>query len=269
RSDRILKPSRLTLLPRLTFLALACAAGIAHAQAPSEFANVPPTKAPRAASSSPYEARDPWQRLNRKTHALNRVIDGRILKPTARAYVDRVPRPIRSGVRNLFGNLQQPVVALNLLLQGKPGKAGQATTRFFVNTVFGLGGLFDPATAGKAPYHNADFGQTFAKWGWRDSRYLVLPMFGASTLRDGFGRVINSRTSPINEFAERTHWSAGILYGIHSRAEALPNEAFMEGAQDDYILLRDVYFQRRECQIRDCTQDDLDYELPDYEQMEE
>jgi phospholipid-binding lipoprotein MlaA len=243
--------------------------GAAHGAEPtSEFANVPPAQARRYASASPYEAMDPWQRLNRKTHALNKVIDGRILKPTARAYVDHVPRPVRRGIGNFFGNLQQPIVALNLLLQGKPGKAGQATTRFFVNAVFGVGGVFDPASAGKAPFHRADFGQTFAKWGWKKSRYLVLPMFGASTLRDGVGRAINSRTSPINTVTRETHWSVGLLYGVHSRSEALPSEAFLEGAEDDYILLRDVYFQRRECQLRDCTQDALDYELPDYEGME-
>src|SRR5690625_6881228 len=60
--------------------------------------------------------------------------------------------------------------------------------RFTAHTIFGLGGLFDVATPGGVPEHRADFGQTLAKWGWQDSRYLVLPVLGPSSIRDGIGR---------------------------------------------------------------------------------
>ncbi len=210
-----------------------------------------------------YAEMDPWEPLNRKTHAFNRELDRLVMKPVARAYVNVVPKPARQGVANFFNNLQQPVVAANLLAQGKAAHSGRTVMRFLLNATVGVGGVFDVATAGGAPYYEADFGQTFALWGWDESRYLVLPVFGASTVRDGVGRGINSRVSPINWFAEREGPHIGILYGITSRASALPNEAFMEDAQDDYLLLRDVYFQRRGCQIRDCTQDIPDYELPE------
>ena len=206
---------------------------------------------------------DPWEPTNRRIHAFNRQLDHYVMKPVARTYVNAVPRPARQGVSNFFNNLQQPVVAANLLAQGKPAESGRSVVRFLVNATFGLGGVFDVASRGGAPYYEADFGQTFALWGWDKSRYIVLPVFGGSTVRDGVGRLVNSRTSPINWFAEREGPHVGILYGITSRASALPNEAFMENAEDDYLLMRDVYFQRRGCQIRDCTKDVPDYELPE------
>ena len=210
-----------------------------------------------------YAELDPWEPTNRRIHAFNKQLDRYVMKPVARTYVNAVPRPARQGVSNFFNNLQQPVVAANLLAQGRPAHSGRSIVRFLVNATFGLGGVFDVATHGGAPYYEADFGQTFALWGWDTSRYVVLPVFGGSTVRDGLGRAVNSRTSPINWLAEREGPHVGILYGITSRASALPNEAFMENAEDDYLLLRDVYFQRRACQIRDCTKDIPDYELPE------
>jgi phospholipid-binding lipoprotein MlaA len=206
---------------------------------------------------------DPWEPTNRKIHAFNRTLDKYVMRPIARSYVRAVPRPARQGVANFFNNLQQPIVAVNLLAQGQPAKSGKSFTRFLLNATFGIGGVFDVATAGGAPYYEADFGQTFALWGWEPSRYIVLPVFGGSTVRDGLGRLVNSQASPINWVSEREGPWVGLLYGITSRASALPNEAFMENAEDDYLLLRDVYFQRRACQIRDCTQDIPDYELPE------
>lgn len=225
--------------------------------------DVPAPDATTDARQHTYAALDPWEPANRKVHAFNMELDEHVMKPVARTYVRAVPRPVRQGVANFFNNLQQPVVAANLLAQGKPSPSGRSMVRFLVNATFGLGGVFDVATAGGAPYYEADFGQTFALWGWETSRYVVLPVFGGSTVRDGLGRAVNSRTSPINWFAEREGPHVGILYGITSRASALPNEAFMENAEDSYLMLRDVYFQRRGCQLRDCTKDIPEYELPE------
>src|SRR5688572_20107103 len=201
-----------------------------------------------------YAELDPWEPANRRIHAFNRTLDKYVMRPVARSYVRVVPRPARQGVSNFFNNLQQPIVAVNLLAQGQPAKSGRSITRFLLNATLGIGGVFDVASAGGAPYYEADFGQTFALWGWEPSRYIVLPVFGPSNVRDGVGRLVNSQTSPINWVSEREGPWVGLLYGITSRASALPNEAFMENAEDDYLLLRDVYFQRRACQIRDCTQ---------------
>lgn len=208
-------------------------------------------------------ALDPWEKLNRRTHRFNKVLDRRLMKPVARTYL-KAPRPLRQGVTNVFDNLAEPVTSLNLLAQGRPRESGRSLLRFFLNSTIGLAGIFDVASAGGAPEYRADFGQTFAHWGWDSSRYLVLPVFGSSSVRDGVARLVNSQVSPINTVATRAGGPpVGILYGITTRAAALPNDAFTEGAADDYILLRDVYFQRRACQIHDCTQEIPDYAAPE------
>jgi phospholipid-binding lipoprotein MlaA len=155
------------------------------------------------------------------------------------------------------------VVALNALLQGKPRHAGHAVGRFLLNTTVGVAGIFDVASKAKVPYHENDFGQTFAVWGWERSRYLVVPLFGASTVRDGFGRLASTQVDLARTVWREVGWGAAVVIPLHARASALPNEAFSEGAPDEYVLLRDVFFQRRACQIRDCSQDLIDYELPE------
>src|SRR5690606_22639331 len=100
---------------------------------------------------------DPWEGWNRRVHRFNNAVDRTIAKPLARFYVKVVPRPVRLGVGNFFSNLGQPVSALNALLQGRPGHAGQSLGRFLVNATLGIGGLFDPATAMNIPNRSEDF----------------------------------------------------------------------------------------------------------------
>jgi phospholipid-binding lipoprotein MlaA len=208
---------------------------------------------------------DPWQPFNRKMHAVNSVLDKGVLRPVARVYAKVTPQPVRKGVSNFFGNLQQPVTTLNLVLQGKPKAAGQSVGRFLLNLTLGLGGILDPATHAGIPYHDKDFGQTFATWGWETSRYLVLPVFGPGTVRDGLGKGVGTTVSPVSWLAEEEGAEFSILYGIDARAGALSADAFLEGAEDEYLLIRDAYLQRRRCQIVDCTEEVPDYLLPDYD----
>ena len=218
----------------------------------------PQTERPESAT----EALDPWEPTNRKIYAFNKELDDHVMKPVARAWLG-VPKPVRQGVANFYDNLQEPIVAINLLGRGEPHKAWQSTVRFLLNTLFGVAGIFDVAAAGGVPEYRGDFGQTFAAWGWDTSRYVMLPVFGPSTVRDGLGKFINSRVSPIRQVGYEVGPGFSIMYGVISRANALPNEAFTENAVDEYLLIRDVYFQRRDCQLRDCTQDLPDYELPE------
>lgn len=254
RADRSLSPQLLLPVLLLTLLLSACStSSVRHQPAP-----------PTATTGAANAALDPWEPANRRMFAFNQKLDRKVMKPVARGYLRVVPKPVRQGVTNVFNNLQEPIVALNLLLQGHGGKFGTSGFRFLLNSTVGLGGIFDVADKGRVPEYSADFGQTFALWGWQRSRYVVLPVFGSSSVRDGFARVINSQVSPINTVAARELGpGVGVLYGVTSRAAVLPNEAFAEGVADQYLLLRDVYYQRRSCQIRDCTQDAPDYELPE------
>src|SRR5690606_25585714 len=129
--------------------------------------------------------RDPWEGYNRAMYSFNRTLDKAVLRPVARGYDWLTPEPLQGGIGNAFTNLHYPVVILNLALQGRPADSGVALGRFAINSTLGIAGVFDVATRLEIPEFNEDFGQTLAVWGWRDSRYLMLPLLGPSTLRDG------------------------------------------------------------------------------------
>lgn len=211
------------------------------------------------------DERDPWEPFNRRVHRFNMGVDRFVLRPVARGYQTVTPQPVRTGVRNFFSNLGQPLTAVNLLLQGRPGQAGTALGRFTLNATLGLGGFLDPASHAEIPFRDADFGQTLGRWGWRDSRYLVMPVFGPGTVRDVGGRVLTSRTSAVRYVADEVGYGVSLMYGIDARAAALQFDDLLAEAEDDYLLLRDAYLQRRHCQIEDCSEDLPDYLLPEYD----
>ena len=210
---------------------------------------------------------DPWEPLNRKVFAFNSAVDRGFAKPLAQAYAKVVPRPIRLGVTNFFHNLGQPVSALNALLQGRPKAAGQSLGRFLLNSTLGIGGIFDPASDAKIPDQSADFGQTLGVWGWRNSRYLELPLFGPRTLRDGFGLVGDAPLSPLRQVGDDP-----VRYGLQGlqlvdlRTRLFAVDSMREGATDEYALIRDAWMQRRAYQIQSVRRPKGEDEenLPDY-----
>jgi phospholipid-binding lipoprotein MlaA len=130
---------------------------------------------------------DPWEGFNRKVYAFNDGLD-KVVRPVAVGYDKIMPDPFQRGVGNFFRNLDTPVTFVNQVLQGKLRQSGSSIGRFLLNSTVGLLGFFDVATKVGMPYYNEDLGQTLAKWGYEDSRYLMLPFFGPSTFRDGTGR---------------------------------------------------------------------------------
>lgn len=211
---------------------------------------------------------DPWEPLNRRVFAFNSAVDRGFAKPLAKVYAQVVPRPVRLGVTNFFSNLGQPVSALNALLQGRPKAAGQSLGRFLVNSTLGIGGIFDPATDAEIPNQSADFGQTMGVWGWRDSRYLELPLFGPRTLRDGFGLVGDAPLSPLRQVSDDTvRFGLQGLQLVDLRTRLFAVDSMREGAADEYALIRDAWMQRRAYQIesvRRAGRTDEEAGLPDY-----
>ena len=216
-------------------------------------------------SAEDFEDRDPLQQLNRTVYELNfEILDPALIKPLATLYDRLTPRPVRIGINNFFSNLDEIPNAVNSLLQGKIGQAANDTGRFIVNSVFGLGGVFDVATdAGMQPSQGEDFGQTLAVWGVSEGHYLMLPFLGPSTLRDAPSNVLDSFLDP---FAYNDNY--GMRAGIKAidivalRAELLGIDDVMSG--DKYIFVRDVYLQNREYVIADgAIEDDFD-DLEDY-----
>jgi phospholipid-binding lipoprotein MlaA len=216
-------------------------------------------------SAEDFEDRDPLQQLNRKVYELNfEILDPALIKPLATLYDRLTPRPVRIGINNFFSNLDEIPNAVNSLLQGKIGQAANDTGRFIVNSVFGLGGVFDVANdAGMQPSQGEDFGQTLAVWGVSEGPYLMLPFLGPSTLRDAPSNILDSFLDP---FAYNDNY--GMRAGIKAidivalRAELLGIDDVMSG--DKYIFVRDVYLQNREYVIADgAIEDDFD-DLEDY-----
>jgi phospholipid-binding lipoprotein MlaA len=195
--------------------------------------------------------RDPWERFNRRMHGFNSALDRMVLHPMAVGYDKVVPDPVQSGVSRFFGNLRLPATAINQALQGRPGHAGRSLGRFLVNSTVGIAGVFDPATPlGMTRPEGEDFGQTLASWGWRDSRYLVMPLLGPRTVRDTIAIVGDEPMSPLGYVD-----NAGVvdklmvLQMVEGRARLLPMDPIREDALDDYAFVRDAWAQRRQRQI--------------------
>lgn len=207
----------------------------------------------KAARAGPGQRLDPWENWNRKVFAFNEGLDDKVLRPVATAYVDVVPQPVRSGVGNFFGNVQDAWSAVNNLLQGKVEKSMQDVMRVGTNTLFGLFGVIDVATEMGFDHQYEDFGQTLASWGVGAGAFVMLPVLGPSSVRDTAALPLDRAASPallINGGATQ----AGIttLQLINTRASLLgATKIIDEISLDKYTFIRDAYLQRRRSLVFD------------------
>ena len=214
---------------------------------------------------------DPWSGFNRGVYKFNDGLDRTVLKPTAKAYKAVTPNWLRGMTGRFFANLSYPATIVNQLLQGKPVLFLQDTGRFITNTTLGLGGLFDVADRMGMPSHDEDFGQTLAVWGVPSGPYLMLPLLGPSTLRDGPAKVPDYFLGVTRQLDVSTpvEWGTRGLEIIDERAALLSTEATLESAYDRYGIMRDAWVQRREYLIFDGNPPEEPVELEDFEDMEE
>lgn len=205
--------------------------------------------------------KDPWEGFNRKIYAFNDGLD-KVVRPVAVGYDKVMPDPFQRGVGNFFRNLDAPVTFVNQILQGKVTQSADTFGRFLINSTIGLLGFFDIASRMGIPFYNEDLGQTLASWGYEDSRYLMLPFFGPSTVRDGTGRLADSYYHPVGRAVHGSdRWGLLIFRGIDQRARFLDQDAELERAYDPYVLMRDVWLQNRRYQIYDGDPPLEDYDL--------
>jgi len=197
------------------------------------------------------DPRDPWERMNRATYAFNDKFDKAIFRPVARGYRAGVPHVVRTGIRNAFDNVDTAIVMVNDLLQGQFTPLVHDTSRLLVNTVIGVGGLFDPATAMGIEKGDRDFGQTLGKWGVGSGPYLVLPFLGPSDVRDTVGRVADTYSTP-RTYISNTWWNYGswALEKVDWRSRLLDSDRLLDGAYDPYAFLRNAYLQNRQFKVR-------------------
>lgn len=232
------------------------AAGNAPTQAEDDFAALYGGPAPSAdgtpaGAGDTAPSYDPWERYNRAMHRFNLAVDRGIARPLATAYVNVTPQPVRLGVSNFFENLRSPVTMVNQLLQGHPVFALQTLGRFVLNSTLGIGGLLDPASAAKVPRRTEDFGQTLGVWGWSNSRYFELPLFGPRTVRDTFGLAGDVPLSPLRQVDDSAvRFGLQGLQLVNTRSQLLAVDALRDQAVDEYALTRDAWLQRRNYQIQ-------------------
>jgi phospholipid-binding lipoprotein MlaA len=199
------------------------------------------------------DPRDPFEGWNRGVYKFNDKFDDYLARPVAETYEDWAPREVRDRVRNFFGNLADPFIGLNNMLQGKFSEGFDDWTRFILNTTVGLVGIHDVATDFGLEKHNEDFGQTFGRWGAGTGPYLVLPIFGSSNLRDGVGLAADMVTDPLGEVRPIDLRNSAIATrAVQTRADLLgASRVLGEAALDRYVFQRDAYLQRRRSLVYD------------------
>ncbi len=202
--------------------------------------------------SGERDPRDRFERTNRAIYRFNDALDRGVAKPVAKGYVKVTPAPIRTGVGNFFRNLTYPTVIVNDLLQLKARAFAADTARLVVNTTIGIGGLFDPASRMGMPTGNEDFGQTLGRWGIPPGPYVMLPVFGPSSVRDTFGSVADYFTDP-NTYVKDNYVRYGLtgMSLVDQRAELLATEDVLNRTYDPYTFIRNAYLQRRQYLVKD------------------
>jgi phospholipid-binding lipoprotein MlaA len=212
-----------------------------------------------AASSDPDDLQsDPFAAQNREVHETNKQIDRAVYGPVARGYGDTVPQTVRNGVRNLRNNWRLPGHVVQYSLQGRGVDAAKSTTRFMVNTVFGFGGLIDPATDMGLVYDETNFDETFYRWGVPEGGYLELPFVGPGTQRDWTGYVLDQALDPtwyvLPVAATNTLLVLGGLDLVNDRYELdTVLDSLLYESADSYTAQRISYLQNMRARLKGGT----------------
>lgn len=200
---------------------------------------------------------DPLESLNRKFYAFNSVFDKYLLKPPAKVYKAVLPTFVRAGVNNFYNNIGMLPTVANDLLQAEGNYAIKDSWRFLVNSTFGIGGVLDVASTFSLPPHGNDLGLTFAKWGDKKSPYIVIPLLGPSTIRDGMALMFDyALFTPYPYIPSNAllYSLIGVRY-IDIRSQLLETDRFIDEALDKYAFVRDAYLQHRNYLITGEQQD--------------
>lgn len=211
---------------------------------------------------------DPWESFNRHIYTFNDYADRYFLKPVAKGYDWITPQFLQDGVHNMFDNVGEVSNILNGLLQAKFGHALNDSGRLVINSTIGLVGFFDVASHWGLDQHEEDFGQTLGYWGVHPGPFIVVPLLGPRSVRDGFGSVADAYSDPIPYLFDNDVPTRNSLLGLRvvdSRAQLLDAEELISG--DRYIFLRDAYLQRREFLVKDGEVEDS-FGADDYSEPE-
>jgi phospholipid-binding lipoprotein MlaA len=221
--------------------------------APLPDATPPPGVPPAHVRHAPG---DPLEKFNRSMFRIHQKLDRAVLRPAAMGYQHAVPRPVRSGIRHFFSNLNEPVIFANFVLQLKPKSAIRTLVRFLINSTVGVGGLVDVAKskAVELPHQPNSFGDTLGYYGVKPGPYLFLPLVGPSDFRDFAGAQLDGLALPniVGDPFDDLDYVVpkAVLTGLDLRAESDADlHALLDDALDPYATLRSVYLQDRAGEI--------------------
>lgn len=198
---------------------------------------------------------DPLQRVNAESFAITQSVDKAFVGPVSLAYKHALPAPVRSGLRNFLNNLHEPVVALNFLLQLRPGKAVETAGRFAINSTIGGAGVFDLAK--RRPFNLRrrpnGFADTMGFYGVKPGAFLFLPLIGATTVRDLIGGMLDGVVLPLTVGRPFNRLAftgpTGVIRGLDRRAEFDEKLQTLRSSADPYAAARAFYLQRRQAEI--------------------
>lgn len=198
---------------------------------------------------------DPLEGFNRAMWKVNyEYIDPYILKPVATGWKEYVPSPIKTGLTNVANNLDEPVSFVNRLFEGEGRKAMVHFNRFWINTVFGLGGLIDWASLDEGlrlDNGQRGLGESFGANGISSGSYIMVPAYGATTPRQAIGSAVETGYSVLTYVASPWSLAKFVVQGVDSRAKLLEQDALLKQAQDPYVTFREAYFQNLEFKVKD------------------
>jgi phospholipid-binding lipoprotein MlaA len=191
---------------------------------------------------------DPWEKFNRAMFIVSGVADIAVIRPVSVFYKRVTPRPGREGVHNVIGNLNQPVIFANQVLQLRPGRAASTAGRFVLNSTVGVGGVFDVASGAGMPEHATNFGQTLGRYGVGTGAYVFLPVTGPSSVRDATGKLVDILLDPFTwaRFGGDGYFSVSraVLGGVDARSAADKTlQTLTKSSIDPYATLRSAYQQ--------------------------
>ena len=200
--------------------------------------------------SDDFNPDDPYEKSNRKVFEFNNKIDKIFLRPLTDFYDKATPEFAQTSITNFFANLDDIRISINNLLQGNVVESMSDITRFFINSIFGLGGFFDVATEMGLEKHSEDFGQTLGKWGAKPGPYLMLPFLGPSTTRDAFTFIGDTALAPALSLDDNGARLGLISLDLINTYSAFTGIADIE-SNDRYAFLRDAYLERRKFEVND------------------
>ena len=206
---------------------------------------------------------DGMESFNRRMYAFNTQLDRKVLYPASQVYAAIVPKPIRIGIENFYNNFKEIPTMINSLLQFRPKKAANALGRFVINSTLGLAGTNDVAKKFGLKKNWETMGDTLGVYGVPTGSYLVLPVLGPSTLRDGLGSIADSAMEGYVKGKVETElfFDTGVfdksIYGFTRPVVTGLNARSLIGfrygdlnSPFEYDLVKALYYNYRKMQVR-------------------